>query len=107
MSANPDVVEAEGHEHLARGHELIAKARRLRATPAASTPALEWVSPDASPLGKRRTLALARAGALESTKIGRKVLVRKTSLDAFLARHERGAVAPEQNEDLFGQEAAR
>lgn len=93
-----DELEAEGHEKIAEGHALLARARRERAP--AVAPAEEWVAPDASPLGKRRTLALARSGALESSKVGRRVLIRRTSLDAYLRRHERGV--EEREEDLFG-----
>ncbi len=98
-----DELEAEAHEHIAKGHALLAEARRARPTPSTSTVSDDWVDPAASPLGKRRTLALARAGALESSKVGRKVLVGRASLDAFLRRHRRGVEAVgDEGEDLFG-----
>jgi hypothetical protein len=98
-----DELEAEGHSLIARGHSKLAEAQRTRASARSADGApVEWISPEASPLGKRRTLALCRAGALESSKVGRKVLVRKASLDAFLRRHERGVDMPAEDEDLFG-----
>lgn len=99
MPRSADDLEAAGHDKLAEGHALLAKARRARAV--APSTSSEWVSPAESPLGKRTTLALCRAGALESSKIGRKVLVRRSSLESYLARHERG-VELSAGEDLFG-----
>ena len=95
-----DELEAEGHDHLAKGHALLALARRAR-TPASAANDNEWITPLDSPLGKRRTLAVCRSGALESSKIGRKILVRRASLEAYLERHRRDA-APADDEDLFG-----
>ena len=100
-------LEVEADELMARGYALRAEAGRLRARASeATTPAADWIAPDASPLGKRRTLALCRSGALESSKVGRKVLVRRASLDAFLRRHERGVELAADGEDLFGAKVA-
>lgn len=104
LVSRADELEAEAHEKIAEGHALLARARRERA-PTTVPPANDWIRPETSPLGKRRTLALCRAGALESSKVGRKVLVKRASLEAFLARHERGIEAREE-EDLFGAGAA-
>ena len=88
---------------------MVAAAREgaalALAEAGAAARSAEWLAPELSPLGKRQTLALARSGALESAKVGRKVLVRKTSLDAYLREHERGIEAS-QDEDLFGAKGA-
>lgn len=47
----------------------------------------EWVDQNTSPLGKRRHLALVRSGTLLGTKEGRKVLVRRSDIDAYLVQH--------------------
>lgn len=100
-------LEVEADELMAKGYALRAEAGRLRASaPAPIAPAAEWIPADASPLGKRRTLDLCRSGALESSKIGRKVLVRRASLEAFLRRHERGVEPAADGEDLFGARKA-
>lgn len=96
-------LESEGHTLIARGHEKLAEAARLRTeTGAVARPS--WIPAAESPLGKRKTLALARAGALASSKIGRQVLVRRASLDALIEGGRRGDVADEE-EDLFGVKA--
>ena len=46
-----------------------------------------WIPAAASPLGKRKTLALARAGTIESSKVGRRVLVKRDALDRYIADH--------------------
>jgi hypothetical protein len=95
-----DTLEAEGLDHIAKGFTLLATAARQRAERPVNVVGPEWIDPKASPLGKRRTLALARAGVVESTKIGRKVLVGRASLDRYLDEHRRGV--PAASEDLFG-----
>jgi hypothetical protein len=47
----------------------------------------EWVDQHASPLGKRAHLEAVRRGAVEGSKVGRRVLVRRADLEAFLERH--------------------
>jgi excisionase family DNA binding protein len=47
----------------------------------------EWVDQDASPLGRRRHLALARRGDLPAVKDGRRVLVKRGDLDSYLHEH--------------------
>ena len=49
----------------------------------------DWIDQVASPLGRRRHLALARRGELPAVKDGKRVLVRRSDLEAYLAR--RGA----------------
>ena len=60
--------------------------------------ASEWVDQDASPLGKRAHLELARAGTIESRKVNRRVLVRRVDLNRYIEQHglRRG---PEPSED--------
>lgn len=93
-------LERLGHVRIAEGHAMLAKAAALRADE--SSGGDEWLPVAASPLGKRRTLALAREGAIESAKVGRKVVIRASSLRAFLERHGRERPANDDEEDLFG-----
>lgn len=97
-------LEAEGHEHEAKAHALYAEAKRLRAqAPANDNTRPSWIPAAECPLGNRRGLSLARTGEVESTKVGRKVLLRRSSLSAYLERHRGDADAvPECDEDLFG-----
>lgn len=44
----------------------------------------EWVDQESSPLGRRRHLELARRKVLRSTKEGRRVLIRRDDLNAYL-----------------------
>lgn len=100
MSGPPDdwkELERRGHELVAEGHALLAKAAQLRKEAESN----EWVPVSRSPIGTRRTLDLARRGVIESAKIGRKVVVRAESLNAFIERHRRIRVDHEE-ENLFG-----
>lgn len=47
---------------------------------------VQWIDQDRSPLGRDRHLRLARSGTLPSSKEGRRVLIRSTDIDAYLAR---------------------
>lgn len=77
---------------------MLAKAAEMRARETSDD---DWIPVAKSPLGKRRTLALAREGRLESSKVGRKVLIRASSLRDFIEKHERAEPAADE-EDLFG-----
>jgi hypothetical protein len=99
---DPNELERRGHELVARGHELLAQAAALRARTA--TGPNEWVSVAASPIGRRRTLDLARRGIIESAKLGRLVVVRASSLQAFIERQRRHHP---DDEDLFDAAAMR
>lgn len=47
----------------------------------------EWVDQKASPLGRRAHLEAVRRGDLPGHKVAGRVLVRKSDLDAYIARH--------------------
>lgn len=49
----------------------------------------EWVDQKHSPLGRKRHLELARTGKLPSSKDGRRVLIRQSAIDAYLAAKKR------------------
>jgi hypothetical protein len=107
----PHELDAEAYELDARAAKLRAEAARLRASsePANDATPTTWMPVAESPLGKRKTLALARAGVIESSKVGRAVLVRRLSLMAYLEEHQRGADDVEdedEDEDLFGARRA-
>lgn len=46
-----------------------------------------WIDQCRSPLGRRLHCALARDGRLEARKVGRRWLVRRADVDAFIALH--------------------
>ncbi len=48
----------------------------------------EWIDQAHSPLGRRRHLELVRTGVLRASRDGRKVLVRRVDIDAYLAKHQ-------------------
>jgi excisionase family DNA binding protein len=45
----------------------------------------EWIDQATSPLGRRRHLRLVRQGVLRGVREGRRVLVRRKDIDAYLA----------------------
>jgi hypothetical protein len=101
----PAELERLGHVRIAEGHAMLAQAAALRV--GADSAGGDWIPVTTSPLGKRRTLELARAGAIESAKIGRKIVVRASSLLAFIETHARGLAvandhADDDEEDLLG-----
>ena len=60
----------------------------------------ELVDQNASPLGRRRHLELARAGKLRAMRDGRRVLVRRVDIEAYLEEHE--VSPPSVTEDEVG-----
>ncbi|WP_438014897.1 helix-turn-helix domain-containing protein [Sorangium sp. So ce315] len=46
-----------------------------------------WVSQEDSPLGRREHCKLARSGALPGRKVGKRWLVRRSELDAYIEAH--------------------
>lgn len=60
--------------------------------------AADWIDQDASPIGKRRHLAAVRSGKLQGHKEGRRVLVRRSDLDAYIAKHRVRLVETEEAE---------
>lgn len=61
-----------------------------------------WVSQSDSPLGRKLHCKLVRTGALEGSKIGRQVLVRKSVLDRFIEAHKVAPAARSQSADDDG-----
>lgn len=60
--------------------------------------AADWVDQTTSPLGRRRHLELARTGVLKSSKQGRRVLIKRRDIDAFLEGSRRPAPVGEDDE---------
>jgi excisionase family DNA binding protein len=58
----------------------------------------DWIDQAASPLGRKRHLELARDGLIPSSRVGRKVLMRRRDIDEFLHRHGPAAQAEERAE---------
>jgi hypothetical protein len=59
----------------------------------------EWVDQKTSPLGRERHTALVRSGALPGTKDGRRIMVRRADIDAYLAKRRVIKVDPDADED--------
>lgn len=59
----------------------------------------EWVDQNHSPLGKQKHLALAKSGKLPASKDGRQVFVRRSDIDAYLAK-KRVVVAIDETADI-------
>lgn len=58
----------------------------------------EWVDQKRSPLGRAKHLALAKSGKIAAVKEGRQVLVKRSDIDAYLAKHKVVAVDAEADE---------
>jgi hypothetical protein len=99
MTKRATSARAEAFRLIASGFALLARAEG--SAPGPANDAGEWLDPAVSPLGKRRTLELWRAGTLDGAKIGKKVLIKRASLDAFIERHRRTSEDAE-DDDLFG-----
>lgn len=54
-----------------------------------------WISQEDSPLGRREHCRLARSGALPGRKVGKRWLVRRSELDAYIEAHGAKAKPPE------------
>jgi hypothetical protein len=87
---DPDDLEAEGHEDIARGNEKIAMALRLRRKTGAQT-VEEWIPlyPKEELAGYgilgRRVIDAGKRGDLPVGKLGRTPAVRKSDLGAWIA----------------------
>jgi len=88
---------------LERAKRSIAEAvsEMIEATIARGVAANEWVDQNHSPLGKRRHLALARAGKLPSKKIGQLVLVKREDMNAYLDREGLSRGPRPEDEDVL------
>lgn len=62
-----------------------------------------WVSQHDSPLGRKAHCAAVRSGALPGSKVGRKVLVRRRDLDAFITAHAVSAAEPAADRPLSAE----
>jgi excisionase family DNA binding protein len=76
----------EAQRELAGAALLAAIDRYLKVVIAERATADEWVDQETSPLGRRAYLKAVRRGDLKATKVGRRVLVRRSDLDAFFQR---------------------
>ena len=72
-----------------RGQVLAALADHLEAAPVEATGRPdEWLDArSCSPVSRRRVLDLVARGDLPGSRVGRKVVVRRSDLDAYLLKH--------------------
>lgn len=80
----------ELHPALLALAEFVREVVHESATPDAT----EWVDQHESVLGKRRHLELVRAGALPGAKRGRRVFVRRSDIEAYIAGGRVAAAPP-------------
>lgn len=73
---------------------------RLVAPQAAEQTSDEWIPHNRSPLGARRTRELARRGAFPGArKVGRKVLIPRAELNAYIEREGRAPLANDNGDE--------
>lgn len=75
---------------------IEGQSELVRAEIAIAANANDWVEQKHSPLGRRKHLQLAREGAFPSQKHGKRVLVRRADLNAYIEKH--GIARGEQSE---------
>jgi len=88
---------------IARAKRMIADAigEMIEAYIAKGVAASEWIDQFDSPLGRHRHLRLVREGKLKATREGRKVLVRRSELNAYLDAHpEHAPQHPVEDDDV-------
>lgn len=59
----------------------------------------EWVDQTRSPLGRKKHLRLAKTGVLPASKEGRKVLIRRSVIEAYLEKKRVITVDPEADDE--------
>lgn len=62
--------------------------------------AAEWIDQNGSPLGKAQHLALARSGKVESRKVHRRVLIRRTDLNRYIEQQAETRGVVQSDEDV-------
>jgi len=85
--AKPNRLDADGKDDVLRSlaQALTPYLRQTLASADANEP--EYYHQNNSPLGRRRHLALVRSGALSGRKVGKRVLVARQDMRAFLEEH--------------------
>lgn len=102
MTRRADVTELTPQARLERAKKTIAAGvdELVEARLELASAKEEWVDQNHSPLGHRRHLELARKGTLPSKKHGRRVLVRRDDLNAYLEKHAISRGTREEDESL-------
>ena len=105
IAETPDEIEAAGHDLIAEGHAFLARARRLRVTP----PVDELLDTESVELEFRIRFRVvtdaARRGDLTLEHAGRKPLVRRSALEAWVSRRPKAAAVTAPN--VSPRQAAR
>jgi hypothetical protein len=97
--AKPNRLDADGNGDVLR---VLAQALApyLRQSLGSSDSGdLEYYHQNNSPLGRRRHLSLVRQGVLRGRKVGKRVLVSRHHMAAFLEEHPIAAVDPSTPSD--------
>lgn len=73
---------------------VAAEIRNIRQTSSDDA----WIDQESSPLGRRMHCSLARRGVLAARKVGRRWMVRRADLEAFIAAQKGGPSAAAREE---------
>jgi hypothetical protein len=97
--AKPTRPNADGKDDVLRSlaQALTPYLRQTLASSDAKEP--EYYDQNNSPLGRRRHLALVRRGALSGRKVGKRVLVARAAMRAFLEEHPTAVAVAINNAD--------
>lgn len=90
-TTNPDELDAIGLEKIAEGYALRAQARRMRSTPGADELLDRSRVEAAYPIRFRVVTDAARRGELPIEHAGRKPVVRRSALEAWIASRRTAA----------------
>jgi hypothetical protein len=98
MSDDPNELEAQGHEAIASGHLLLAKAARLRVSGASDTVVDKHECKRLRHVPTRTFEAAARRGDFHAMKAGRKLVAKLSDIDAWLTSRK-AATEPATHDD--------
>lgn len=96
----PDARIERAKRQIADAIDELVEARLAKGAAAA-----EWIDQNTSPLGKHRHLDLVRRGILKGVKQGKRVLVRRLDIDAYMEDNEI-APKPAADDDVDAMVAA-
>jgi hypothetical protein len=110
-----DTLPAQDGAQLAAALRVLAKVLAPFLAAEMNAPAEnelgEWLDQCRSPLGRRLHCAAARSGKLAARKVGRRWLVRRADLEAFIATHgtapQPQTACPSEGEDPGQEERLR
>lgn len=97
--AKPNRLDADGKDEGLRALAQALTPYLLQNFAFAGASEPEYYNQNNSPLGRRRHLALVRCGALNGRKVGKRVLVARGDMRAFLEEHPTAEDNPSKTAD--------